>query len=600
MKARALIVSLSLVGFAFTEASAKVYPVNTCVSRKQQEVGRYCQASLQAWGKWERKQDAGRRDAKIAEAAARLGTKWVEIEARSVADGVDCADTTLASSDAIATIDAEVAAIVADVNGGLDLGAKADARCGKKLLAAAGALCRKVLFADAKRIKKPSKDADGAKRDARVDKAVTAATKAFDRQIARGCPTTSAPLDASHPVLTSIRESIVRDTTISPNVDDAQFSTILPVGPIEYLGQQLTPRCLNDGAYRYFVKRGSVNKVLMYYQGGGACWEGLTCGIPVCANTATAGDNPQNASTGFADLSNPNNPFRDWNVVFVTYCSCDIHFGDSEQQYTPSLLVQHRGYHNARVAEKWAREHFVDPEVVFVTGSSAGAYGAWFHGPLLHDMWPGAQFHILADAGNGVITQEFLVESFPNWNFRANLPTDVPGLQEVLDSNEGIVGYTELAASYFPNTNWAHYTTAFDGGTGGQTGFYNVMLNDNDPIAALSWWEGSCQFFDQMLTQSQQTAALVPSNYRYYVGTGSRHTMWGSNKVYSDTTGGVPTIVDWVNGMLASGPGAPDPAWTNVECTNCGLTLPGDPTPPVIPTPPFVQQGPDVVIDCGP
>ena len=31
---------------------------------------------------------------------------------------------------------------------------------------------------------------------------------------------------------------------------------------------------------------------------------------------------------------------------------------------------------NAQVVEKWAREHFVTPEQVFVTGSSAGAYGA--------------------------------------------------------------------------------------------------------------------------------------------------------------------------------------------------------------------------------
>jgi hypothetical protein len=97
--------------------------------------------------------------------------------------------------------------------------------------------------------------------------------------------------------------------------------------------------------------------------------------------------------------------------------------------------------------------------------------------------------------------------------------------------------------------------------------------------------------------QAQDTAAAVPDNYRYYVGTGSRHTMWGANKVYDDTTGGVPTVVDWLSAMLASGNGLADPAWTNVECTNCGLLLPGDPRPnPLVA--PFMQSGPDVVIDC--
>ncbi len=245
------------------------------------------------------------------------------------------------------------------------------------------------------------------------------------------------------------------------------------------------------------------------------------------------------------------------------------------------------------MAEKWARENFRTPEVVFVTGSSAGAYGAWFHAVLLEEVWPRAQFHVLADAGNGVITQEFLEQYFPNWNFAANLPSHIPDLQEVLEQGTGIVGYTQVVATRYPKTHWAHYTAAFDGGFGGQTGFYNLMLHDNQPVEALTWWEGSCAFNTQMRAQALETAAALPSNYRYYIGSGSRHTMFGNDKVYTDTTGGVPTIVDWVNAMLEG-----SAAWTNVECTNCGLTLPGDPAPDPL-QPPFERVGGDVVIDCG-
>jgi hypothetical protein len=379
---------------------------------------------------------------------------------------------------------------------------------------------------------------------------------------------------------------------VSNTEPDSAFTTISPVGSIQYLGREYVPVCMNGSPYHFFVKRGSVNKLVMYYQGGGACWEQLTCSFPSCdTNVDPQGsDNPNNFGSGFADLTNPANPFRDWHIVFVSYCSCDVHFGDSAQDYP--LHVEHRGYHNARVAEKWARDLFPNPEVVFVTGSSAGAYGAWFHAPLLHDAWPNAQFHVLADAGNGVITPEFLREYFPNWNFAANLPPDIPGLAEVLEEERGIVGYTEVIANRFPQTNWAQYSTAFDGGFGGQTSFYNIMLNQNMPAQSLVWWNASCAFNAQMRAQAIDTAARVPSNYRYYIGTGSRHTTWGNNKVYSDTTGGVPTIVDWVNEMLANGPG-----WTNVECTNCGLLLPGDPRPDPLQAP-FEQAGDDVVIQC--
>jgi len=203
---------------------------------------------------------------------------------------------------------------------------------------------------------------------------------------------------------------------------------------------------------------------------------------------------------------------------------------------------------------------------------------------------------VLADAGNGVITQDFLQNEFSNWNFTANLP-DIPGVLESITTGDGMPAYTRAVASYFPNTNWAHYATRFDGGEGGQTGFYNIMLNNGNPLAAFSWWNASCQFGQNVLQQSVDTYAAVPSNYRYYFGTGSRHTMWGNNKVYDDTTGGVPTVVSWVNAMLASGPDGRDHAWANVLCENCGLTLPGDPQPSPL-QPPFEQQGPDVVIVC--
>ena len=157
----------------------------------------------------------------------------------------------------------------------------------------------------------------------------------------------------------------------------------------------------------------------------------------------------------------------------------------------------------------------------------------------------------------------------------------------------GMVGFIEAAATFFPQSKWAHYSTAYDGGSGGQTGFYNLMLNGNDPIEALTWWEGSCAYTSVMRQQTSDAFSLVPSNYRYYIGTGSRHTMYGSNKVYSDQTGGeAQTIVDWVNDMIDFDPSTSAAGdWQNIICSDCEIVLPGDPTPPAIPTPPFFDDG---------
>jgi hypothetical protein len=580
---------------------AGVYAGNKCVSTKMKIIGQYCQKSLDAWSKGEPSQDPNAIDAAVAAAASALSDKWGKAEEGAAKKDVDCAGTTAPLSELRLDVDDTVGDIVAAVNGGLDLGNSDQAKCGGKLLKAVGKKCAAFLKAESKYIKKLDKDLQGTARDAAQSDASTAFSNTWGEITTAGCPTTASE-SAVEAQIDALSDDIVLKTTFSPNVDDTQFTTIAATGPIQYGNMELDPKCIGSTPYYFFVKRGSVNKLLMYYQGGGACWEQDTCGVPVCDSTVdpNSTDNPNEWSAGFADLANPDNPFKDWNVVVVSYCSCDIHFGDAAQDYANSdpdhpLHIEHRGFQNAKAAEKWAREHFVNPEVVFVTGSSAGAYGAIFQAPLLHKVWPASQFRVLGDAGNGVITASFLQNEFNNWNFKANLPKDIPGAVDAIDSGAGMPAYVEAVAAYFPDTNWAHYTTAYDGGSGGQTGFYNVMLNGNNPLAALTWWNGSCAFNAQMHTQATDTATAVAAkddNYRYYIGTGSRHTMWGSNKVYTDTTGGVPTVVDWINAMLATGPG-----WVNIEASPSNVLLSGDPRPSPLEDP-FEGTDPNVIVNC--
>src|SRR5262249_7447047 len=161
-------------------------------------------------------------------------------------------------------------------------------------------------------------DPDGTTRaTARYRAQVKFATK-FEKILAGGCPShaTAAQVEAS---LDGLVGDVVRDTTISPNVGDTQFTQYAANGPIDYLGKTLNPQCIHSTPYSFFAKRGTVNKLVVYYQGGGACWEQVTCGAPTCDASVGPSDNPNLATSGFANLSNPANPFRDWNVVFVPY-----------------------------------------------------------------------------------------------------------------------------------------------------------------------------------------------------------------------------------------------------------------------------------------
>jgi len=541
------------------------YPTNDCVGAKLSAAARTCGKLLKAWGKWDAKQD----DAKLA--ATRLDTveglegSFLKADAKAAGRDVDCEDTTLAGSAAGAILDDGTADIGGLVNTGLDLANKDHRKCGSSVLKAAAVLCKKLLKAESKYVKSLPKTPNGAKRDETIAKAVAKFEAAFTKATTGGCPTATdaAALGAA---VDGLAQDIVTNSIVSPNVPTA-WTRVDPPSAVPYLGQTLSPKCALGTPWSFFVKRGTVNKLLVYFQGGGACWDDLTCGVPVCDQDVNDGDNPANTTTGLADLNNPANPFRDWNAVFVSYCTCDVHWGDQAYDHG-TLTIEHRGAVNSQVAEKWAREHFLAPNEVFVTGSSAGAYGAISGSVFLQErVYKAARFNTLGDAGNGVITQDFVINYISRWGIEKYLPTWI----EALDKPITELSIDQLwvgAAAEYPDAKFAQYTSAYDGGNGSQTQFYNVMLNPGNLAVGVQWWLASCEWNQKMRDLAQLTAAGAP-NYRSYVGSGSRHTIFGSDKVYTDTVGGVIPLVDFIAQMRGD-----DPAWANQQCAPCNL-MPG-------------------------
>lgn len=119
--------------------------------------------------------------------------------------------------------------------------------------------------------------------------------------------------------------------------------------------------CANGSEYAFYVEPGTVNKLVVDFDGGGACWNDGTCSQP---------SNPENdfggvyvegvygspADSGFGgifDRENPANPFRDWYHVYISYCTADLHLGDNVATYTGpdgELKVNHKGAVNTRAA----------------------------------------------------------------------------------------------------------------------------------------------------------------------------------------------------------------------------------------------------------
>jgi hypothetical protein len=187
-----------------------------------------------------------------------------------------------------------------------------------------------------------------------------------------------------------------------------------------------------------------------------------------------------------------------------------------------------------------------------------------------------------------IATQAFLDGPFQHWDATKNFPESI---EIKAPTNEELHIFN---ANRFPDTVYAHLTNAFDS-NGGQGGFYHVMKNLGNVLVWANWWEDICEWNGLLDTQLAATAAgSLFDNYRYYVASGTVHGTFPSDRAYTDTTGGVPTLVSWINDLITPGDGLPD----NVQAVPDNVLIStGDPKPSPLQCP-LEMDGPNIVVNC--
>ncbi len=341
-------------------------------------------------------------------------------------------------------------------------------------------------------------------------------------------------------------------------------------------GRTITPTCSKAPGsvsdYHFWAKRGSVNKVVVYFEGGGACWDGATCSAQISAAAGAAAAKGLYKSEilasdvptlygGLFDNSNSANPVKDWSMVYVPYCTGDIHTGSNTASYVnpftqQAYTIEHRGADNFQVVLTWMRSNFHNPDEVLVTGSSAGGYGAIVNYPKVRKAFPNGRGVMLADGAQGVTPTSFDTVRNSAWN--PQLDSDVYGASAQATPTSALM--RKLAERY-PNDRMAQYTSSYDLV---QIQFYDIMVNGltgTQGTACQAWIDG---MFSN-LTQTQTAA-----NFRSYVGSGTTHTLLrgttntpaGTPLYYNDTSGGTPFIT-WLGKLLGTD------SLSNATCTGC-------------------------------
>lgn len=351
-------------------------------------------------------------------------------------------------------------------------------------------------------------------------------------------------------------------------------------------GQTYAPSCSGfpgtDPTFRFWAKKSATRSrnTLVYFEGGGACWDSLTCSFPIVPGLPAQipqffvpqvpqGTDPSQIDGIFKD--SPANPVKDWNVVYIPYCTGDIHTGSATRTYTnagnpvfplPAQFdLQHRGFDNFMAVLAWMQAEGSKPQQILVTGVSAGGYGATANFPWIAETFKSARVSLLADASQGVTTPTFdsgdpgrnsWNPQLAPWVFGA-APSAVRGGELIL----------ALAQAY-PRSKMAQFTTARDDV---QVGFYGLMKQFYGPGGACPNVEADWN--QQMLSDLQGNAVSLP-NFRYYLAEGTYHTLLRDPEYYSESSAG-PVFADWLRTMLKNqgGTGGQGGQWRSVACPDC-------------------------------
>lgn len=129
--------------------------------------------------------------------------------------------------------------------------------------------------------------------------------------------------------------------------------------------------------------------LVIYFEGGGACWDPFTCLLAQTASNLDGVDKTKFDAAveqgligkGIFDRGDPTNPFRGMNWVYVPYCTGDAHLGDRVATYQ-GQSIHHVGWKNVDAFLRRIVPTFRDAARLVVAGFSAGGLGST--GNVLH------------------------------------------------------------------------------------------------------------------------------------------------------------------------------------------------------------------------
>jgi hypothetical protein len=290
--------------------------------------------------------------------------------------------------------------------------------------------------------------------------------------------------------------------------------------------------CLTGEPFQVSYRDGPSDEVLLYLQGGGACWDYSSCYVAQTASTTSNGPVP----SGIIDITRDENPFRDFDIIYVPYCDGSVFIGDRIVDYD-GQQTYHHGLRNLSVGVDAMLANFPNPSRIVVAGSSAGGYGTYAGYGVSRVAYPSTPILRFNDSGPGLQNKdatEDVQDRLKNWDFDRLIPASC-------DECDNQLSYIGL---------WA-----MERDEDLRTALYSYQ---NDGVISFFLDLPGDAFRDLLLDTTGDIQQRADGRYQRYLPVGGGHTVLLSEEFYAQEIGGV-NIRDWTEAFLDD-----SPDWTDI------------------------------------
>lgn len=304
--------------------------------------------------------------------------------------------------------------------------------------------------------------------------------------------------------------------------------------------------CMDGSATGVGVNPGTSGDLVIYLEGGGACFNAASCASVAHQNgfgaTELAGMVTDYGNAGVFDRTDAGNPLKDATFVFVPYCTGDTHAGANPSGFGGRKMV---GWTNVAKDLDYLYAHKGNINRVIMSGSSAGGFGALFNFAHTADKFAPIHTDLIDDSGpplsDTYLTPclQTLVRQY--WNLAATLPADCTTCNSA--DGGGLGNAAGFLADKYHDSRMALITSTRDGVIRSFLGFgYPNCAQGGGPIPEPDYTAG--------ITELRDTTLATHTNFRVFTKESGLHVWLVPNKMSTVTSSNNTNLDQWLTDML--------------------------------------------------